>query len=371
MVDYFISSSSGLDSNQGTSSSLPWKTFTNLSGVTWQPGDTLNLYRGDTFDTQLLLPGTMNGSITLPIIIQPYGSGNNPPILTAGFYGAYSAGVSYMIIQGLHAQVAAGTGFYSGKGNFVTFLNCSATGCDKGFLISGTNNVVRNCEAYNNYYGIAIGGDDCLIYENYVHDNNLAENGDGIHVEGISTDSAERILIYKNVIENQINGSSADNIQVAGYSNNVTIIDNTISKGRGITITNSASNVKIIGNKFTSGPSNSKFAIAAALVGGYIEITKNIINFPDTADTGIKIQSAHADGLVIQNNHVYTGSNRALWHVSGDVNYMRLRRNVYSNNGVANLITWNGVDYSPAQFSNYQSASGKDSSSLYIKSLIV
>ena len=46
MVDYFISSSSGLDSNQGTSSSLPWKTFTNLSGVAWQPGDTLNLTEG-------------------------------------------------------------------------------------------------------------------------------------------------------------------------------------------------------------------------------------------------------------------------------------------------------------------------------------
>lgn len=76
---YYVSSSSGSDSNQGTSSSSPWKTLNALNTRTFQPGDQLLLKRGDTWTGGGLI-FTESGTAGAPITLSAYGSGALPLI---------------------------------------------------------------------------------------------------------------------------------------------------------------------------------------------------------------------------------------------------------------------------------------------------
>jgi len=79
---YYISYSSGNDSNTGTSSSTPWKTLQKVNSMTFQPGDNILFKSGDVWEdgtgTPLIIksPGTANKYITYG----SYGNGNKPVI---------------------------------------------------------------------------------------------------------------------------------------------------------------------------------------------------------------------------------------------------------------------------------------------------
>ncbi|MCQ6562324.1 SGNH/GDSL hydrolase family protein [Paenibacillus mendelii] len=76
---YYVSSSAGSDSNSGTSSTDAWKTLTKVSSMTFQPGDTILLKKGDTWTNETLyLKG--NGSIANWITLSAYGTGDRPVI---------------------------------------------------------------------------------------------------------------------------------------------------------------------------------------------------------------------------------------------------------------------------------------------------
>lgn len=74
---YYISYSAGNDSNNGTSTSTPWKTFTKANTVTFQPGDQILLKCGDTWSGVTFFP-IGNGTSANPILISSYGTGNRP-----------------------------------------------------------------------------------------------------------------------------------------------------------------------------------------------------------------------------------------------------------------------------------------------------
>jgi hypothetical protein len=76
---YFFSTS-GNDSNAGTSPSSPWKTISKFNSVfaSKSPGDNFLFNRGDTFYGKLVI--NRSGSSGLPITIGAYGTGANPVI---------------------------------------------------------------------------------------------------------------------------------------------------------------------------------------------------------------------------------------------------------------------------------------------------
>ncbi|MEI6675393.1 MAG: Ig-like domain repeat protein [Verrucomicrobiota bacterium] len=75
---YYVSAS-GNDSNSGLdSSSAAWKTLAKASTVTLNPGDSILLKCGDTWNEELHPTG--NGTATNPILIGAYGTGNKPVI---------------------------------------------------------------------------------------------------------------------------------------------------------------------------------------------------------------------------------------------------------------------------------------------------
>lgn len=77
LPDYYISSSGGDDSNEGTIGS-PWKTLEKISLVNLKPGNTVNFKSGDRFDGHFVINGS--GTKQEPITITSYGDGEKPII---------------------------------------------------------------------------------------------------------------------------------------------------------------------------------------------------------------------------------------------------------------------------------------------------
>ncbi|PZP50789.1 MAG: hypothetical protein DI598_04780 [Pseudopedobacter saltans] len=99
---FYVSSSTGNDTNDGLSTSSPWKTFKKVSSMTYLPGDAILFKAGDTWssdnDTTLLRPKG-SGSATNPIVIDKYGSGANP-VFSLTRYPNSSGGVYGVVMMG-------------------------------------------------------------------------------------------------------------------------------------------------------------------------------------------------------------------------------------------------------------------------------
>ncbi len=75
---YYVSTT-GNDSNSGTSESSPWKTISKINSSSFQPGDSILFKRGEVWREQLVVPSS--GSSGKPITFGAYGSGEKPKIL--------------------------------------------------------------------------------------------------------------------------------------------------------------------------------------------------------------------------------------------------------------------------------------------------
>lgn len=84
---YYVSSSSGSDANNGTSSGTAWQTIAKVNGGTFQAGDSILFRRGDVWN-ESLVPAS-SGASGNPITFDAYGSGA-PPNLT-GYYAVPSS----------------------------------------------------------------------------------------------------------------------------------------------------------------------------------------------------------------------------------------------------------------------------------------
>ncbi|MFE7900802.1 right-handed parallel beta-helix repeat-containing protein [Streptomyces sp. NPDC057424] len=78
---YYVSTS-GNDSNSGTSSSAPWRSLSKVNSKTFQPGDTIRFEAGDSWVGQLWPKGS--GTDGAPISIDSYGTGAKPKIAGQG-----------------------------------------------------------------------------------------------------------------------------------------------------------------------------------------------------------------------------------------------------------------------------------------------
>jgi hypothetical protein len=86
-TDYYISSS-GNDSNNGLSSSKPWKTIAKVNASYFLPGDTIFFNKGDTWRETLIIPSS--GTSANYITFGAYGIGNAPKILGSSLVTAWT-----------------------------------------------------------------------------------------------------------------------------------------------------------------------------------------------------------------------------------------------------------------------------------------
>ena len=73
---YYVSSSAGSDTNNGTSVSTAWQTIAHVNAQSFQPGDSILFKRGDVWN-ESLVPGS-SGSSGNPITFDAYGTGAAP-----------------------------------------------------------------------------------------------------------------------------------------------------------------------------------------------------------------------------------------------------------------------------------------------------
>jgi hypothetical protein len=116
-TNYYISSSGGSDSNNGTSPSSAWKSFSKLN-TEWNninPGDTILIKRGDYFAPSSIgnlavieFPINKSGVEGSPIVIGAYGSGELPVIsgenLSGFFHLIRISGGAFLTFQDLHLK---------------------------------------------------------------------------------------------------------------------------------------------------------------------------------------------------------------------------------------------------------------------------
>lgn len=142
-VTYYISYSSGSDSNNGTSASTPWKTLAKASTVTYNPGDSILLKCGDTWTGDSLLP-LGSGTPSNPILISSYGTGNRP-VISPGI-GVKTYGIRLVDNDGYKITNLEICNCYGGivtfdnatyNHNYLDIENCyihDITGKDTGFV---------------------------------------------------------------------------------------------------------------------------------------------------------------------------------------------------------------------------------------------
>ncbi len=79
---YYVSSSTGSDSNSGTASTSPWQTIAHVNAQTFLPGDSILFRRGDVWNESLVPPSS--GTSGNPIAFDAYGNGPAPNL--TGYY---------------------------------------------------------------------------------------------------------------------------------------------------------------------------------------------------------------------------------------------------------------------------------------------
>jgi hypothetical protein len=147
---YYVSDA-GDDGNAGTSVNAPWKSISKINDTVLNPGDTVSLRRGDTWNGGIVVDqsGTDRAAITL----NSYGSGSQPTIVVGETGSCVRVNGDYVTVDGVRAE---GCGY-------------------SGFSIYGDHGAIRNATAVNNAAGIQVGkGSDFGDYaDNTLTGNNI------------------------------------------------------------------------------------------------------------------------------------------------------------------------------------------------------
>jgi hypothetical protein len=154
---YYVDNAAGSDSNNGTSTSTPWKTLGKVNGTTFQPGDVVNFKRGSLWTGTTLVVDS-SGVSGNPITYQAYGTGNRPQINAPS--GNWNVSINV-------------TGDWNVIKDFLV-----RDGHQAGIQIrpGAERNIVQDIEATNAGFGVFVQGQFNLITQSYVHDTKMIVN---------------------------------------------------------------------------------------------------------------------------------------------------------------------------------------------------
>jgi len=153
-ASYYVDSTSGSDSNSGTSSAAPWKSLGKVNSTAFQAGETINFKRGSIWTGTTLVIDS-SGVAGNPVTYQAYGTGNRPEIVAPS--GNWQTSINV-------------TGDWNVVKDFLL-----RDGHQAGIQLSpgGDHNTVQDIEVTNAGFGVFIQGQYNLITRNYVHDTKI------------------------------------------------------------------------------------------------------------------------------------------------------------------------------------------------------
>lgn len=211
-------SNSGNDTASGSSVSTAWKSLSTASGHIYNPGDTLYIATGSTFNESLSLTG-LTGTASSPIVITTYGTSSSPRIIGGNTLnnGIVLVNSSYVKVLGLTIKYFTTSGIDVTNSNYNTIDGCVVDSCLVGswpvglyFAKTSTNNTIQNCTISNckstnvsDGAGIAIGSSyDTMSYPaitNTIKNNTVSNCYVGISVRYKATgNTIDGNLVYGN-----------------------------------------------------------------------------------------------------------------------------------------------------------------------------
>lgn len=242
---YYISSSSGKDSNSGTSSQTPWKTLNKLEKVTMHPGDSILLKRGDIWNESFIISNS--GTKDKPILISAYAEGAMPVLNGAtlldkwtlnadGIYTAkYHGTCNGLLEDGRPIKRALSPGLKDGQwyfdGSFIFYKPAIGKAsahqverCARGALITikDTEHVIIDGIVFYGANSFGIRLIDCSYI--VIRNCRVTCNGqDGISIQRMRAElNCKSIIIHKNIVEWNANGiyitGKDDGFKSDGYS---------------------------------------------------------------------------------------------------------------------------------------------------------
>jgi hypothetical protein len=233
---YYVDSASGSDTNNGTSTSTPWKTLTKVNSTTFVAGDQIQFKRGGSWTGQLYPKGS--GSSGSPITIDAYGSGNLPIINGAGTMADKQGTVYFLNQQYWTVRNLEITNNAVDNGNYrsgIMVMN-NGGGVTNGFIISNNyvHNVVSNAVGLPGddphwFGGIsfrAVGTGDS--FASVIIDNNTVSYSDRVGIVFWDSSYQTRSSASTSVVisNNNVSYSGGDNILLYGTDNG--LIDHNI-----------------------------------------------------------------------------------------------------------------------------------------------
>jgi regulation of enolase protein 1 (concanavalin A-like superfamily) len=193
MSTYYVSTS-GSDSNNGTSTSSPWKSIAKVSSTHLNPGDSVLFQGGKTFSGSLSLYND-GGSSTDRVTISSYGSGD-ATISSGTANGAWSLNSTGITFDNLIFVGTLGNTFSQ---DGIRIENYSANTVRSGFT-------VENCTISGYAHGGVDFGSDASsegLNDLTINNNNIYNNEEvGIESWSITTQSNTNITISNNLVHN-------------------------------------------------------------------------------------------------------------------------------------------------------------------------
>ena len=220
MATYYVSSSAGSDSNNGTSTLTPFATFAHVEGVAVQ-GDTVLLKCGDTWTT----PYTSTVGITL------------------SYYGSTGLGLPTIALQsGVYTAITCtNCGGYSVNGLNIVGAGYVFAAHAQLVLFANTNNgaysniSITNCTLSNGQCGITAYATGTGTLTNINIQGNQLTNfaGFGIFTDLLSSQSYINVTVKNNIVTNCTGYNSTSNICMGIYvggANGGTVSGNLVSQ---------------------------------------------------------------------------------------------------------------------------------------------
>ncbi|MDF3059003.1 MAG: hypothetical protein K0R17_3218, partial [Rariglobus sp.] len=229
-TDYYVDSVAGLDSNNGTSVSTPWKTLTKVNGITFLPGDNVLFKRGSAWTGTLTPKGS--GNSTSRLVFDAYGTGPAPIIDGAGASNAVMLwSKNYFTFQNFNVtNTATNEGYRAGirlafvgaasPAGVTTFRSVKLLNNEIHHVAGSTNRDAALYDTgaiyieFSDYQGAQTYVDDLLIEGNDLHNNRCI----GINLKPAGNYNGRQDLWCTNLVirGNVSDQAGADHILVQG-----------------------------------------------------------------------------------------------------------------------------------------------------------
>lgn len=352
-VAYHVDCTSGNDVNNGTSPSSAWKSISKANKANLEPGDSLLLKRGCSWEGPL--NARWNGNSVQPIIISAYGSGDLPTVKNATD-GQVKITGSYQIIENM--KVTNDANAYD---SMAPSCANQPVGWRIGFnFVGGHHNTVRNSVATGLSFGVHFTNNSSQhsVLNNRIVDNYGAWNinrtwpqgGTGIalhgsghevaynHFEGNKTrcwDESVSIELYDAINSNvHHNTSYGDKVFVETGSGKLKSADNTFAYNVHVTKSDGARFAVTRGEGHQFGP-----VLRTKLL-------NNSVYFTGSNSQGVVCENCSPNILTMRNNIIvatrkalYVGGNQGLdeshnifWRTGGEPRQHDFIQNVNLHN---------------------------------------